>query len=78
MTPEERKSVQRMKALMRNHLQALIGDLDTTNAWRKYGAFNTATNDFEFYPGWFTEPLETRLRFQLSVVHTQMFVSYVD
>jgi hypothetical protein len=34
--------------------------------------------EYEFFPAWFLEPLQTQLEFQTAVVHTQMFVSYLD
>ncbi|CAM9662911.1 unnamed protein product [Pylaiella littoralis] len=71
-------AVVRLRSLVRGHVSALCGDLGVSEMWRKYGAFNSATNHFEFHPDWFTGPLEERLRFQVRVARTQMFVSFVE
>eukprot|EP00903_Cladosiphon_okamuranus_P014764 g13681.t1 len=78
LTPEERGTVVRLRSLVKEHVSSLCGDLGVSEMWRKYGAFNSATKNFDFYPDWFTEPLEARLRFQVGVARTQMFVSFVE
>ncbi|CAM9767632.1 unnamed protein product, partial [Scytosiphon promiscuus] len=78
LTLEEKGSVLRLRSVVRGHVSALCGDLEVGEMWRKYGAFNSATRNFDFHPDWFTEPLEARLRFQVAVARTQMFVSFVD
>ncbi|CAM9153547.1 unnamed protein product, partial [Phaeothamnion confervicola] len=78
LTAEERKSVLKMRALIRAHVVALCGDLAAPGGWRRYGALNAASGEFEFYPAWFTEPIERQLQFQTAVAHSQMMVSFVD
>ena len=63
---------------LQGYVEGLCGDLKYGDAWRKYGAFNSTTHDFEFYPGWFLAPLQMMLDFQSTIVHTQMFHSYID
>lgn len=63
---------------IQRYVENLCGDLKYNNAWRKYGAFNSTTHDFEFFPCWFLAPLQMMLDFQSAMVHTQMFHSYIE
>ncbi|CAM9129630.1 unnamed protein product [Ectocarpus sp. 12 AP-2014] len=78
LTLEEKGVVLRLRSLVKAHVSRLCGDLVASDMWRKYGAFNSVTNNFDFHPDWFTEPLEAQLRFQVAVSRTQMFVSFVE
>lgn len=78
LTQEESGALLGLRKILRSYVENLCGDLKYHDAWRKYGAFNSTTQDFEFYPGWFLGPLQMMLEFQSAFVHTQMFVSYVD
>jgi hypothetical protein len=40
--------------------------------------FNNKTNANEFYPEYFIEPLRNFLEFQESIVHTQLFVAFIE
>ena len=78
LTPHERVAVLSLREVFQAYVEGLCGDLKYSDAWRKYGAFNSTTHDYEFYPGWFLGPLQMMLDFQAAIVHTQMFVSYID
>lgn len=78
LTQDESAALLGVREVLRNYVEHLCGDLKYRDAWRKYGAFNSTTQDFEFYPGWFLGPLQMMLEFQSALVHTQMFVSYID
>ncbi|CAB1120011.1 unnamed protein product [Ectocarpus sp. CCAP 1310/34] len=78
LTLEEKGVVLRLRSLVKARVSRLCGDLVASDMWRKYCAFNSVTNNFDFHPDWFTEPLEAQLRFQVAVSRTQMFVSFVE
>jgi hypothetical protein len=46
--------------------------------WNRFLKINEKTNVEEFYPNLFLEPIRMKLEFQESIVHTQMFVSFMD
>lgn len=76
---DERLTIKRVREAVRKHLTALGGDIAVgRNRWQKYGMLNRSTGDFEFYPKWFMEPLRAELKFKDMLVHTQLFVSFVD
>lgn len=78
LTPDETKAITSLRNTCQGYVEGLCGDLKYGDAWRKYGAFNATTHDFEFFPGWFLAPLQMMLDFQSTIVHTQMFHSYID
>jgi hypothetical protein len=43
-----------------------------------FSFYSPQTNMFEFQPDLFMEPLKQRLQFQENVIHTQLFVSFMD
>lgn len=79
LTPLEKRVVQALLATVERHNQRLLGpDLLERGGWRKFGLFNDSNKSWEFYPELLIEPLKARLAFQEGVVHTQLFVSYLD
>ncbi|CAN0325096.1 unnamed protein product, partial [Ectocarpus sp. 13 AM-2016] len=52
LTLEEKGVVLRLRSLVKAHVSRLCGDLVTSDMWRKYGALNSVTNNFDFYPDW--------------------------
>ncbi|CAM9710919.1 unnamed protein product, partial [Hapterophycus canaliculatus] len=52
LTLEEKGTVLRLRSLVRGHVSALCGDLEAAEMWRKYGAFNSATRNFDFHTDW--------------------------
>lgn len=79
LTPHEVVTLRSIRNSFREHTSRFAGDLVTsTNAHRKYGLVNQVTNEFEFYPSFFLEPRQLDLKFQEQMVHTQLFVSFVD
>lgn len=52
LTPEEKGTVLRLRSLVKGHVSSLCGDLSTSEMWRKYGAFNSVTKNFDFNPDW--------------------------
>ena len=78
MHQEEKKIVNDILTLIHDYNKKLCGDLTNPTGWRSYGAMNSSTGEFEFYPQWFMEPLELQVQFQEQVIHTQMFVSFMD
>mmetsp|Transcript_15455 Transcript_15455/g.24060 ORF Transcript_15455/g.24060 Transcript_15455/m.24060 type:complete len:282 (+) Transcript_15455:1-846(+) len=61
------------------HFVRYCGDLATTgNAWKRYGTIDVKTGNFNFYPAWFMNPIRADQFFHEALVHTQLFVGYVD
>jgi hypothetical protein len=55
------------------------GDLlSTTYDWNRFLKKNEKTHIEEFYPNLFLEPIRNKLEFQEAIVHTQMFISFMD
>lgn len=52
LTLEEKGVVLRLRSLVKAHVSRLCGDLVASDMWRKYGAFNSVTNNFDFHPDW--------------------------
>lgn len=46
--------------------------------WKRFLRYSTRTGEEEFYPEYFIEPLRNQLEFQEAMVHTQLFVSFMD
>lgn len=52
--------------------------LSNTYDWNRFLKKNEKTNIEEFYPNLFLEPIRNKLEFQEAIVHTQMFISFMD
>jgi len=78
-TTQIHKIVSDLKKKIYRHNSQLCGDLlSSPLAWKKYGAYNNQTNDFEFVPQWFLDPIRSKLNLQEVLSHTQMFVTLID
>jgi hypothetical protein len=78
MTEEEKVAVKEVRQVIQHHNALFCGDLIVGDGWKKYGAYDSSTGEFEFYPQWFLDHQRSILEFQDDVVRTQLFVSYVD
>lgn len=47
-------------------------------SWKRFLRHSNRTGEDEFYPEYFMEPLRNHLEFQDAIVHTQLFVSFMD
>ena len=75
----EKRCVQRARDVVQEHMRSFAGDIGKgQNGWQKYGMLNRETAEFEFYPGWFVEPLRAVVDYTSKIVETQMFVSFVE
>ncbi|GMH62211.1 hypothetical protein TrRE_jg5067 [Triparma retinervis] len=75
----ESLTIASVRSTVGKHLKGMGGEIASgRNRWQKYGMLNRTSGDFEFYPGWFLEPFRAELEFKQSMVHTQLFVSFVD
>jgi hypothetical protein len=71
--------VRRLATFIRSVNLRICGDIATEpSGWRKYSKLNKTSNQYEFIPQSFIEPLRKHLELQERVVHTQLFVSYLD
>ena len=68
---ETRKTIER-------HNAYLCGDANLVDGWKKYGAFDANTGEYDFYPQWFMDHQRSILDFQEGVVKTQLFMSFMD
>lgn len=58
---------------------SLCGEVLTQpGGWRQFGVLNSQTDQFEFLPELFLQPMKANLRLQESVINTQLFVSFMD
>ena len=78
LTDVEKGAIRDVMSAVEQHNTMFCGDLVVADAWRRYGTYNPTTGDFEFYQEWFLDHQRSVLEFQDVVVHTQLFVSYVD
>lgn len=78
LTESEMAAVHDVMGAVEQHNTLFCGDLVLADSWRRYGTYNPASGDFEFYPQWFLDHQRSVLEFQDVVCHTQLFVSYVD
>lgn len=78
MTEDEKQAIKEVKQVIQHHNTLFCGDLIVGDGWKKYGAYDASTGEFEFFPQWFLDHQRSILEFQDVVVHTQLFVSYVD
>lgn len=78
MTEDEKIAVKEVRSVVEQHNSLFCGDLIIGDGWRKYGAYDGSTGEFEFFPQWFLDHQRSILEFQDVVVHTQLFVSHVD
>jgi hypothetical protein len=52
--------------------------INDPGSWKRFLKHSTRTGEDEFYPEYFMEPLRNHLEFQDAIVHTQLFVSFMD
>lgn len=78
MTAAEKRTVRLLLEAVEAHNRSLCGDLLVPGGWRKYGCSDEQTRTFDFVPELFLDPLRARLHFQEGLVHTQLFVSFLD
>merc|ERR1711933_62555 len=76
---KESLTLKNLQKTIENFMNIIAGDISKScDSWKKYGALNTQTQDFEFFPTLLIEPLKYQLEFQEALIQTQLFVSYVD
>jgi len=57
LTRDETQALARLTGIFREYVQGLCGELAYPEAWRKYGTFDSEKEAFEFFLGWFLDPL---------------------
>lgn len=68
-----------LPAIKRHNFNLCNSEMLTDAAtWKRFLRRNPVTGSEEFYPDNYLEPLRSKLEFQDAVVHTQLFVSFVD
>lgn len=72
------KNVQILIAAIKRYNFHFFSSLVTdTASWKRF-LKQTSTGAMEFFPASFMEPLRNHLEFQEAVVHTQLFVAFMD
>jgi hypothetical protein len=72
------KNVQVLIAAIKRYNFHFFSSLVTdTASWKRF-LRPTGTGEMEFFPSAFMEPLRNHLEFQEAVVHTQLFVAFMD
>jgi len=51
---------------------------ESRDAWKKYGSFDNNSCNFEFFPEHFMKLLQYKLQFQEMMIHTQLFIGYIE
>jgi len=78
-SPRERVTLYSARITIESHFRNLSADLASDIlGWKRYGKNDTESDFFDFYPAWFMKARHEELRFQEALVHTQLFVGYVD
>eukprot|EP01038_Epipyxis_sp_PR26KG_P004365 gene4365-6176_t len=73
------KQVQVLVTAIKRYNFKFCGSLSSDpTSWKKFLRYNTTTGEEEFYPAYFMEPLRNYLEFQDAMVHTQMFVAFME
>lgn len=79
LPPSAMKSLRHILDKVEKHNNSLCGNLlNAVDGWRQYGEVNPNSGLFDFQPELFMAPLRERLQYQESVIHTQLFVSFMD
>jgi len=75
---EERKVLESVRQIISKYLLSFSGSLCTMQGFKKFGVFDEKTNEFDFFPDKFLEPLRAQLSFQETMTKTQMFLSFIE
>ena len=75
---KERRAVSIVARVLHSHNMQFCGDSVDPTAWRRYVKYNHSTEEEEFYPNWFMQPVRRHVEFQEAVVQTQLFVGFMD
>ena len=78
MSLKERRAVSIIARVLHSHNMQFCGDSVDPTAWRRYVKYNHSTEEEEFYPNWFMQPVRRHVEFQEAVVQTQLFVGFMD
>ena len=70
---KERRAVSIVARVLHSHNMQFCGDSVDPTAWRRYVKYNHSTEEEEFYPNWFMQPVRRHVEFQEAVVQTQLF-----
>mmetsp|Transcript_23538 Transcript_23538/g.39219 ORF Transcript_23538/g.39219 Transcript_23538/m.39219 type:complete len:300 (-) Transcript_23538:63-962(-) len=79
LSPESIRSLRGALHSVVSCISAMCGEVLTQpGGWRQFGAIGRRSQQFEFLPELFMHSLRTGLQLQESIIHTQMFVSFMD
>lgn len=78
LSEESKQLIHKVLDAIARHNLAFCGDAAHTGGWIQYCKYNKHTGLEEFYPQWFMQPRRATTEFQEALVHTQLFVSYLD
>merc|ERR1712157_652523 len=75
-SPKESLTLKSIRKVMRHYLSNISAGI--SHSWEKYCELDTQTNQFQFFPDLFIEPLQYQLEFRKLIAHTQLFVSHIE
>ena len=77
-TRTEAKILDIMIENIKDYLGSLSCSLSRPDGYKQFGILDPSTNEFDFYPDKFLEPLRAQLQFQEAMISTQLFLSYIE
>lgn len=79
LSSNEKVTLQSAHKIIREYVTNLAGDIAKfPEAWKKLGSKDALHDEFVFYPSSFIKPLQDELKFQETMVHTQLFLEFVN
>jgi len=75
-SPKESLTLKSIRRVMCHYLSNISAGI--SHSWEKYCELDTQTNQFQFFPDLFIEPLQYQLEFRKLMAHTQLFVSHIE
>ena len=75
---EERNTLESMRGIISNYLLSFAGSLCTIQGLRSCCTSDHDTNEFDFFPDKFLQPLRAQLAFQEKMTGTQMFLTFIE
>merc|ERR1719203_266705 len=66
-----------MRDIFEDHFRNL-SCISKPDDYKQFGVFDPETDEFDFFPDKFLEPLRAQLEFQEAMIGTQLFLSYIE
>lgn len=76
-SPQEAETLDSMRDIFEDHFRNL-SCISKPDDYKQFGVFDPETDEFDFFPDKFLEPLRAQLEFQEAMIGTQLFLSYIE